>query len=380
MDTTENMETEKVAEPKQSKPSRFTFLVFLACFLSAGSLAYSTYSFLDLNKISALPIKELGGLSLIGLSAAATMDVIWGATMVAEYRERKVWFKWRDNERVNILPLIGWIEVLAVAVMLGYHGNQIGGWTAAFTAVLPVATKFTWILAMDDIRDPSALTEEQREKIAAKHRSSLEAKAMSDATAELHLAKLEAQKRANEASLEDTRAAIEKKKLEQQAAFELEEAELRGANRMELLKLELRSSLQIEKIDGQQKVELKRLDAEESFRLQQPLVVRGEIVRRSPKELDSVSLEGEVDSFQSLTQSLGLTAAELRKVERAARYWIAERATGGAMSKTAFCKKSGEHLPRVSEATGLYPVEWFAQNGLSEFLDVAADEYRNSAL
>jgi hypothetical protein len=46
------------------------------------------------------------------------------------------------------------------------------------------------------------------------------------------------------------------------------------------------------------------------------------------------------------------------------------------MNKTAFCRKTGLHLPRVSEATGAYPVEWFVENGLSGLLERTADEYR----
>ena len=381
MDTTKNEKAEKAVQPKSKKRQKFTFLVILACFLSAGSLAYSTYSFLDLNKITAVPIERLGNLSLIGLSAAAMMDVIWGATMVAEYRGRRIMWKWGVEEPVNLLPFIGWGEVLAISAMLGVHGQQIGGWGAAFMAVIPAATKFTWLLAMDDIRNPNALTDAQKAEIAEDRRNALLAKEKSDATAALHEATLEALRRTNEEELETTRAAIQKKQLEQQAAFELKEAELRGANDLQILELTLKSALQIEKLQGQQRVELTRLDAEQEFRLQQPMIVRGEILRNVPGlELEQAQAQAQdVVGLQGLGQALNLSQAELRKVELAARYFAADQAVSG-MSKTAFCKKTGQHLPRVSEATTSYPIEWFTEKGLGDLIERTADEYRQSMI
>ncbi|MFE0472465.1 hypothetical protein ACFW2V_12710 [Streptomyces sp. NPDC058947] len=375
MAETENTGTSAKSEVAEVEERRnFTLLVGLACFLSVGSLAYSTYSFLDLNKIDALRIDKLGGLSLIGLSAALTMDIIWSATMVAEYRGRKVMYRGRSKkgkqpEPKNILPLIGWAEVLAVAVMLGYHGNQIGGWTAAFTAILPIATKFTWILALDDIRDPNALTEEQKAQIAEDRRNARLAKEKSDATADLHKAELEAQRRENEAKLEDVRAEIERQKLEEQAKYELEEAKLRGENNLKALKQRLQVELQMDGLKARQEIDLFRMEARYEMGLRAPFgtMLVGEVVQGAAHPALTTEA-GSGGGMLADLMALGLTEPQAKKADLARRYYAADYRYNG-VKKIEFCEKNDiKHPSRLSEATGEFPREWFIENNLATWL------------
>ena len=171
MDMTENSEKVEKVDIVEKGPKRFSFLVLMAGLLSIGSLAWTTWSMLDLFQVDALTIEKLGGISLIGLSAAVTMDVFWSATMVAEYNGQKLPATWKLKKgapwKFNALPLLGWIEVLFVAGLLGYHGSTVAGGAATFAAVLPVFTKLTWMLALNGLKDPSDLTDEEKALFAA---------------------------------------------------------------------------------------------------------------------------------------------------------------------------------------------------------------------
>lgn len=369
---TETSAKSPVAEPEKRR--NFTLLVGMACFLSLGSLAYSTYSFLDLNKVTAMPIERLGGLSLIGLSAAAAMDVFWSATMVAEYRGRKImWSGWgAKGEPKNILPLIGWIEVLAIAAMLGYHGHEMGGWAAAFTAVLPIVTKLTWVLALEDIRDPNALTEEQRAEIAADRRNARLAKEKSDATSDLHKAELEAQRRKNEAMLEDARAQIERQKLEEQARFELEEAKLRGENNVRALKQRLQVELQMDALKQRQEIDTVRVEFARDMELRSfGTTLIGEVVKplTRPALTDGENESGSIADLMAL----GLTEPQARKADLARRYYSADHVLGG-VKRVDFCEANGiKHPSRLSEATTAFPREWFMDNNLAVWVTNSSD-------
>ncbi len=379
MDTTEN--TEKV-ETTEGRRSRFSLLVLMASLLSLGSLAWTTWSLLDLFQVDALRIEKMGDVSLIGLSAAVTMDIVWSATMYAEYKGQKIPVSWktdkgRKTRSLNALPLIGWIEVLFVAGLLGYHGSTVAGGAAMFGAVLPVFTKLTWVLALNGLKDPYDLTDDEKAMIAEKKRKSRLTRADADATAEQHQAEqikkareheaaLADQKRQNEIELENTLATIEKKKIEQQAQFDLDKAELEGAAENKLMRQQLNARLQIETLRTQQGITLERMDAEQEMRLRQPLdlgfnVIRGQAIRpQLAKGIEGDEFESEMVEFADLD----LTQAERRRVELAARYFAADAAEGG-ITKAAFAKKIQTGAPRVTEATTAFPLEWFVERGLA---------------
>lgn len=360
MTKTENVKKMKNVE---DDPKRFSLLVFMASILSLGSLAWTTWSLLDFFKVDSLIIERLGNVSLIGLSAAVTMDIVWSATMYAEYKGAKLPYihkRGKDDERtINVLPAVGWIEVLFVAALLGVHGSSVGGGAAAFAAVLPVFTKLTWILALNDLRDPSELTEDQKLEIAEERREARLAKEKSDASAERHEADLEAQRRKNEADLEDAKSAAAKKRIELESDFELEKAKAEGEANIKMMRNALNARIQIQALQGRNEVELERLDAEQEFRLRAPIgfnVIQGEVSR--PQITSGSSPLNET--------FMGLTDAEQRRAELAARYYAADHREGG-VTKSAFCKANNINPPRLSEATAAFPVEWFIENDLADW-------------
>lgn len=375
MDTTENIE--KVDIDKDG-PKRFSVLVLMASILSLGSLAWSTWSFIDLYKVDALTIDKLGGLSLISLSAAATMDVVWSATMVAQYQGQKLMGKLpRRKKPFDFLPLIGWVEALFVAALLGYHGTTIGGGAAGFAAVLPVFTKLTWTMALNGLKDPSDLTDEEKAQMAAKKRKSKLTRAEAEATAEQHQAEMIKKEREHEAVLAEERrkaaiehekvqARIEREKLEQQAQFELEKAKLEGEAETKLMRQQLNARLQIETLRSQQGITLERLDAEQEMRLRAPLEIGFNVIQGSATrpQLTKAAEGDDLDEETAAFDGLSLTPAERRKVELAARYYAAD-ATEGGITKAAFAKKIQTGAPRVTEATTAFPLEWFVEHGLA---------------
>lgn len=385
MDKTENVEKAEITE---DKVKRFSTLVLMASILSIGSLAWSTWSFIDLYKVDALTIEKLGNLSLISLCAAATMDVVWSATMVAQYQGQKLIRKipFRKNE-YDFLPLIGWAEALFVAALLGYHGTTIGGGAAAFAAVLPVFTKLTWTMALNGLKDPSDLTDEEKAQMAAKKRKSKLTRAEAEATAEQHEAEMIKREREHEAILAEQRrqaeiehekvqAEIERRKLEQRAEFELEKAKLEGEAEVKGMRQQLSARIQIETLRTQQTISLERMDAEQELRLRQPLgvqVIQGQAVARP--QLAKADDEADDAEGDAVLAELHLTKAEQRKAMLAARYYAADAAEGG-ITKSAFAKALNTGAPRVTEATTAFTLEWFAQNGLGEFLERATEEYK----
>lgn len=378
MDKTEN--TEKV-ESVEDGPKRFSFLVLMASLLSLGSLAWTTWSLLDLFQVEALQIKELGGVSLIGLSTAVTMDIVWSATMVAEYQGQKLPVTWKTNKgrtlhSFNVLPVVGWIEVLFVAGLLGYHGSTVAGGAAMFAAALPVFTKLTWVLALNGLKDPTDLTDEEKAEIAASKRNSRLTRAKAEATSEQHdadmiqkdrehEAALADQRRENEVEREKTQAKIDRQKMEQQAEFDLEKAKLEGDAENKLMRQQLNARLQIETVRTQQQITVERLTAEQDIRMMAPLgiqVIQGQAVSRP--QLVKGDTEDEEGVGSDMFADLGLSDAERRRAVLAARYYAADAGEGG-ITKAAFAKANGTGAPRVTEATTAFPLEWFVENGLA---------------
>jgi len=375
MDTTENIVKAKEVEMvklDEGKKSRFSLLVLIASVLSLGSLAWSTWSFIDLYQVDVVRIEKLGGLSLISLSAAATMDLVWSGTMIAQYqgqRLRKTIPFVKGGKDYDFLPLIGWAEALFVAALLGYHGSTIGGGAASFAAVLPVFTKLTWTLALNGLKDPFELTEDEKAMLAAKKRKSRLQREDTEATAEQHEAEMIGKQREHEAELEDlrrknevererVRAEIERTKMERDAKFEEEQDKLEGENALKAMRQRLSARLQIENLRTQQEITVERLDAEQDLRLRRPLTIQGETVPalRAQAALPSG------DEFGGL----GLKETDLRQMRMAADYYAVDYKEGG-VTKAAFCKVNEIHAPRLSEATRNFPVEWFVERGLADW-------------
>jgi hypothetical protein len=152
--------------------------------LSTASLAWTTWSLVDLL-----------GTGWIGVTVAAGADIVWAAVIAAEARGLHIaapaWKK-RDksDKRRNPVPAIGWAALLAVAGLLVWHGIRADSLPMAVAGpLLPLGAKVVWLLALADMRDPAALTDDEQHTLAAmergmaferaRHRIEMERRAMS---------------------------------------------------------------------------------------------------------------------------------------------------------------------------------------------------------
>lgn len=135
----------------KSKPSPLTYP---AAGLSLASLAWTTWSLVDLL-----------GTGLIGVTVAAGADVIWGSVILAEARGLRI------GGRRWLVPAIGWAALVAVAVFLVWHGIDKNVPAMAVAGpLLPLGAKVVWALALADMRDPAALTDDERAVLARMER------------------------------------------------------------------------------------------------------------------------------------------------------------------------------------------------------------------
>ncbi len=129
-------------------------LLYPAAFLSLASLAWTTWSLVDLL-----------GTGWIGFTVAAGSDIVWGSVIIAEARGLRI------AGRSWIVPALGWTTLLTVAVFLASHGiarESIA--MAAAGPFLPFGAKVVWALALADMRDPAALTHQELHQLARMER------------------------------------------------------------------------------------------------------------------------------------------------------------------------------------------------------------------
>lgn len=129
-------------------------LLYPAVFLSLASLAWTTWSLVDLL-----------GTGWIGFTVAAGSDIVWGSVIIAEARGLRI------AGRSWIVPALGWATLVIVAVFLASHGiarDSIA--MAAAGPFLPLGAKIVWALALADMRDPAALTHDELHKLARMER------------------------------------------------------------------------------------------------------------------------------------------------------------------------------------------------------------------
>src|SRR5690606_20731669 len=280
------MENEAKTETKKKSESRrkpFTPLVFMASLLSIGSLIWTTYSLLDFFQEGGIDPATFDwkNVSIIGLSAAATADIAWSLTMFAEYRGVRIMVRLgrgEKQEEMNILPLVGWVEVLFVATLLFMHGKSVGDGEAAFAAILPILTKFSWMVALADLKDPSDLTDKEKREIAEMERDARHMRAKLDATARRHEAELEEKRRKREALLEEKRLENELKLADKETSYKLQEMELRQDNSIKALIETLKTELQINTLNNRARVDLMRDEHDREMSLRSPRTISGQVV------------------------------------------------------------------------------------------------------
>lgn len=146
------MTTVQAPTKRRSSP-----LLYPAVFLSLASLAWTTWSLVDLL-----------GTGLIGITVAAGADIIWGSVIIAEARGLRITL---GKHHRNIVPAFGWITLIVVAGFLAWHGLTEGSYAmAAAGPFLPFGAKAVWVLALADMRDPAALTHEDLHSLAEMER------------------------------------------------------------------------------------------------------------------------------------------------------------------------------------------------------------------
>ncbi|MFJ7297521.1 hypothetical protein [Streptomyces collinus] len=129
-------------------------LTKLAAFLSFGSLIWTTWSLFDLL-----------GAGPAGITVAACADAVWGSVIYAEYRGVRI-----AGKRWPV-ALFGWAALIAVAVFLVWHGIADNNLAMAYAGpFLPLGAKVVWALALADMRDPAALTDEELHTLAQMER------------------------------------------------------------------------------------------------------------------------------------------------------------------------------------------------------------------
>lgn len=138
----------------QPPTSRRSPLLYPAVFLSLASLAWTTWSLVDLL-----------GTGWIGFTVAAGSDIVWGSVIIAEARGLRI------AGRTWAVPALGWATLIVVAVFLASHGVARESLAmAAAGPFLPLGAKIVWALALADMRDPAALTHDELHKLAGMER------------------------------------------------------------------------------------------------------------------------------------------------------------------------------------------------------------------
>lgn len=128
----------------QKQDRRTSPLTALAAVLSFGSLIWTTVSLFDLL-----------GAGWAGLSVALGADAVWGAVIYAEYRGVRI-----SGKRWPVAAF-GWSALLAVATFLVWHGLAKDNMPMAVAGpFLPLGAKVIWVLALNAMRDPAALTDD----------------------------------------------------------------------------------------------------------------------------------------------------------------------------------------------------------------------------
>lgn len=367
--------------PKEAPRGRSEFLIALASILSAGSLMYTTYSLLDFFQVGGIDLSsfKLRDISPTGISAAITADIAWTATMVAEYRGvRKDWTYWsseKTERRVNLVSLVGWIEVLFVTTILAVHGAGMSNEAAAFAAALPLLTKLTWTFAMEDMKDPIKPTPEEQQEISHTRRQAVVAKAKAEAEAEKKRAEMVAENLRRDAEAEELKAEGVRKQLiqkvendllleAQRAENERKMAELKAAHELKALTQRLNMNLQIETLQNSQEIQIMRLRAEDEMRILAPLnTIRGEVLPRSRNEISSGSTVFVSDEIAKHASS----SKEAQRIAMVHQFYAANAQANGSLTRKRFCEMTGYQAPRLSEATGEYPVDWFKERGLANW-------------
>lgn len=197
--TEEPVKASRKKAPTPVKGAGEFILTPFGVFLSTCSVVWTTFSAIDLL-----------GIGAIGLTVAISLDVIWVGLTVAAHQEIPMWGSVKTTQG------LGWAFLLAVVVVLAWHGVSLNGKeifgyyvdeetskAIAITGpILPIGGKVMWLLVsaarkkrQHELANPEGYTDEQIEKLADLERASKfeesEGQKQLDAERRKHLQELE---------------------------------------------------------------------------------------------------------------------------------------------------------------------------------------------
>lgn len=133
-----------------------------AAILSVLSLFWSAYAITDLMQSG-----------YFGLSVALAGDIGWITVLWAEYKGVTI------AGRRWVVTAAGWAIALGVAALLVVHGEEAGGHAQAIAGPFVVVTgKVVWIFALENLKDPTEPTVEQRAELNTLMRNAAHQSAM----------------------------------------------------------------------------------------------------------------------------------------------------------------------------------------------------------
>lgn len=362
---------------EKRKPRRWNILVVASVLLSVASIAWSTYSILDLLSLGP-----------IAITVAATVDLIWMSIQYAQHRGLKLMGSRKNTE------VAGWISLAALVGLLIWHGISLNGHTVAGTYIdqntaiaiavaspfLPLGAKLVMMLAAARFHDPSALTPEDWDELAEKEKSLLKKEKNSkldererDAAHQDWLRQQEQEREkaraAAQALLEQQRQEHEREmeKRRQKAEQEAAEAEakleaMRADTQRQIEEARLNAELAISEIETQNEIDMrrassdaeilvKRADLENDLRRRVPITIQGQVER----PMISARTPDVFESTVNLNVS-SLTPAQERLKRISAAYFVAQRAAPGQrLSQADFSRQYGIPELQVSRALKNFP-------------------------
>jgi hypothetical protein len=152
-------------------------ILYGAGLLAVLSLIWSGYAITDLMHSGKF-----------GLSVAIAGDIGWITVLWAQARGITI------AGRRWAAPVAGWLIAVGVAVLLVFHGLDVGGRAQAIAGPFVVLVgKIVWEFALEAMKDPTAPTVEQLAELHAVMRDSTHEAGMLDARAQAQIARIRAE-------------------------------------------------------------------------------------------------------------------------------------------------------------------------------------------
>jgi hypothetical protein len=304
-------------------------LVVVGVILSAASLAWTTWSLMDFL-----------GTGFIGFTVAVGADLIWSAILWAEYKG----IADGPGGKVGKWTVIGigWLAVIAVVVLLVFHGLMRDSVPMATAGVLPpLGAKLVWTLVLIAAHDPAAPTPEQRKEINNLIRDT-----------------------SHEAQLADAH----RQQVRSEHADKLERIKMNAELTLAMEKAD--HDLNMARIDHDLEIDLSRDQKRRQIRNRQPLIISGETVPRPVIESGARAREGEQEGDSNGTELVPVDVTDLSEAQRKKKnlvaLWVAARDQDGQLTQAEFCRRMDARQPYLSRALRDFPPQTLTEEEIAE--------------